>query len=389
MRIAMLLDNPFTNDGRVEREAGSLASVYSEFRLFAVKSVHAASDEVKNGVSVRRIFDPALHDIRNRWNLAIYIPEIMAFQPDVIHCHDQLMLHLGYLIKKQYPRIHLVYDSHELFHSWPLNISDFSSLSILVKSWIVRKYQIYLERRNSGKIDFLITVNDSLAADLKAYFRLKRPPVVIRNIPPAAEVPEKSDILRQKFGIPQQTRILVFIGSAIYPKTLNLEQVIDEFAGIHDLALVIIAGDQGGKKDIMKYVAAKGCNNIFFHPKIKVDEIPFYLSSADAGLVPTWNKKDLSYWYALDNKLFEYLVSGIPVLATQQPEYQLIVDAWSVGVCVNPDIKNAYIDGFYAIMKSIETYRAHVRMAANDLNWENESVKLIEFYRNLSDQIRS
>ncbi len=385
MRIAMLLDNPFTNDGRVEREAGSLASVYLEFRLFAVKSVHAPSEEVKNGVSVRRIFDPALHDIRNRRNLAEYIPEIMAFKPDVIHCHDQLMLHLGYLIKKQDPRIKLVYDSHELFHSWPLNISDFSSLSILVKSWIVRKYQIYLERRNSARIDFLITVNDSLAADLKAYFRMKRAPVVIRNIPPAAALPEKSDILRQKFGISRDTRILVFIGSAIYPKTLNLEQVIDEFAGIHGLALVIIAGDQGGKKDIMEYVAAKGCNNIFFHPKIQVNEIPFYLSSADAGLVPTWNKKDLSYWYALDNKLFEYLVSGIPVLATQQPEYRQIVEKYTIGVCVNPENKNAYLDGFWEILNRKDVFRTNVRKATLELNWEKESLKLLGFYKILRE----
>lgn len=385
MRIAMLLDNPYTNDGRVEREAGTLAALFPDFRLFAAQSEQTAPEEIRNGVRIRRIFNPWLHDIRKRPELRSYIAEIEAFSPDVIHCHDQLMLHLGAMLKQRNPGLILVYDSHELFHSWPLNVSDFSSIRILLKSWIVRKYQIFLEKRNSRYIDALITVNDSLARDLKVWFRLRNDPVVIRNIPPAAEMPQPSDLLRQKFNISSETRILVFIGSAIYPRTLNLEQVIDEFAGIQGIALVIIAGEQGGKKDIMAYAEKRGAQNIYFHPKIPVAEIPFYLSSADAGLVPTWNKKDLSYWYALDNKLFEYLVSGIPVLATGQPEYR-IVEKYEAGVCVNPDRPGAYREGFLTILAQAESYRRKVREAVRVLNWETESLKLIEFYQQLKPE---
>lgn len=386
MRIAMLLDNPYTNDGRVEREAETLAALYPEFRLFAVQSRQVPLTEIRKGVEIHRIFNPWLHDIRKRPELQSYVKEIEAFKPDVLHCHDQLMLHLGVLLKKRNPALKLIYDSHELFHSWPLNVSDFSSLSILIKSWIVRKYQIYLEKRNSRFIDALITVNDSLAKDLKNHFRMKKYPEVIRNIPPAAEMPRKSDILRQTFGIDPDTRILVFIGSAIYPRTLNLEQVIDEFAGIQGIALVIIAGEQGGKRDIIAYAEKRNAKNVFFHPKIPVAEIPFFLSSADAGLVPTWNKKDLSYWYALDNKLFEYLVSGIPVLATRQPEY-LIVEQFQAGICVDPDQENAYRTGFYEILDQLDELRQNVRKAVKELNWETESLKLKDFYSRLASDI--
>jgi glycosyltransferase involved in cell wall biosynthesis len=116
-----------------------------------------------------------------------------------------------------------------------------------------------------------------------------------------------------------------------------------------------------------------------------VNEIPFYLSSADAGLVPTWNKKDLSYWYALDNKLFEYLVSGIPVLATQQPEYRQIVEKYTIGVCVNPENKNAYLDGFWEILNRKDVFRTNVRKATLELNWEKESLKLLGFYKILRE----
>ena len=52
----------------------------------------------------------------------------------------------------------------------------------------------------------------------------------------------------------------------------------------------------------------KNYTNIYFHPAVKPAEICSYLSGADVGLVPTWNKHNLSYWYALDNKLFEYTI---------------------------------------------------------------------------------
>ncbi len=124
----------------------------------------------------------------------------------------------------------------------------------------------------------------------------------------------------------------------------------------------------------------KEWNNIYFHDKIAPSDISSYLQSADIGLVPTWNKKDLSYWYALDNKLFEYINAGIPILATQQPEYKNIIDGYECGVCVNPDVENSYLNGFNTILSDYERFFNNVKKANKELNWENERNKLIDFY---------
>ena len=108
-----------------------------------------------------------------------------------------------------------------------------------------------------------------------------------------------------------------------------------------------------------------------------------YLCDCDAGLVPTWNKKDLSYWYSLDNKLFSYLMAEIPLLATAQPEYKMIVEKYSVGVCVNPDEPNAYINGFREILIKADELQRNIRVAKSELNWEVESKKLLEMYSDL------
>ena len=383
-KILVLLDNTFTNDRRVSRESESLVAAGFSVDLVAVKDVNLPEHEDANGVKVYRLFDTDIYDIKKQSCFKRYAKLIIEkFDFDIIHANDQTMLHLGSCIKKLKPSIILVYDSHELFHSWPLNASNFNSISIMLKSYVVRKLQIWREKRNHKYIDQIITVNDSLANDLQKYLKAKRKVCVVRNIPEKSSMQEKTNVLREKFGIAPTTKILVFIGANIYARTLNLEQVIDEFANEDGVALVFICADNANAAPIHKYVDEKNAKNIFFHGLIPPSDIPAYLSSADAGLVPTWNKNDMSYWYALDNKLFEYINAGIPVLTTQQPEYVNIVDGYKCGVCVNPDNSGAYIQGFRKILENYADLCQNAYAAAQLLTWENEQIKLIDLYKSL------
>lgn len=382
-KVLVLLDNPYTNDRRVSRESEALASNGFNVTLIATQSSNQPNEETINGVHVCRILNQDIFDIKRTRCFKQYADLISReFEFSIIHANDQTMLNLGCQIKKINPQVKLVYDSHELFHAWPLNLSSYKSLSIAIKSIVVRKILIARERRNKKYIDQIITVNNSLAKDLQHYLKAKRDICVVRNIPESSEH-KKSNILRNKFNIPDDTKILVFIGANIYAKTLNLEQVIDEFANQDKIALVFICANNINSKPIVEYVKYKNATNIFFHDIISPADIPEYLSSANIGLVPTWNKKDLSYWYALDNKLFEYINAHIPVLATQQPEYINIVDSYKCGVCVNPDNDHAYINGFNEIAKNLKYFVGNTAKASNELTWEEESHKLIELYKNI------
>jgi glycosyltransferase involved in cell wall biosynthesis len=113
------------------------------------------------------------------------------------------------------------------------------------------------------------------------------------------------------------------------------------------------------------------------------------LAGCDVGLVPTWNKRDLSYWYALDNKLFDYIAAGIPVLATSQPEYQRLVEGHGVGVCVDADQPGAYSRGLSALLAEYPRWRERVRAARSELTWEREQQRLLQLYQELSGTMRA
>jgi alpha-maltose-1-phosphate synthase len=378
MKVLMLLDNPFTNDRRVMKEAETLVENNFIVEIICTKQKGLIEREFISGISVKR-------EIEYKRQLS---EKISKDNIDILHCHDQEMLNLGGLIKsikknKYKEDICLIYDSHELFHSYPLNISNYSNFILYLKSLIVKKFQILREKNNNKFIDYLITVNGSLANNLKEYFQLKENPVIVRNIPDYVST-KTENIIREKFNIPEEQKVLVFIGANIYPKTLNLEQVISEFANDKNITLVFIAKKNAFQKDIEVFVTQIGANNILFHDIVHPVEIIKYLSSCDIGLVPTWNKKDLSYWYALDNKLFEYLMAEIPILATQQPEYVNIVDKYKIGICINPDEEGAYLKGFNQIIKNYDFYKENTKLAKEELNWNNEKQELLNLYQKIS-----
>ncbi|MCX6270231.1 MAG: glycosyltransferase [Bacteroidetes bacterium] len=383
MTTAVLLDNPFVDDRRVLREVTALATGGFRLVVFCVKDGSLPEKEQHDGYQIIRIFEDDIFDIKKTSRLKRYIDPILSVSPDVLHCHDQAMLQMGKMVKKKKPGITLIYDSHELFHSWPLNVSRQNDPVLYLKSWVVRRFQVLREKNNAGYIDHLITVNESLAANLRQYFRLSGKPLILRNITDKKDYPPDPSLLRKRFSIPDTTKILVFIGSAIYPKTLNLEQVIMETADLPDFAFIIISGEQGGKKAVQDWVKDRKYRHVFFHPKIKPEEIGPVLASCDAGIVPTYNKKDLSYWYALDNKLFEYIISEIPVLCTSQPEVARIVEHYKIGAVVNPDIPGEYKRGFLEILNNYDELKNNLKIAKNELNWQNESRLLVGFYNNL------
>ena len=387
MNILMLLDNVFTHDRRVLKEAESLVKFGHQLTLVCMVGEGLASQENIAGIQVIRMITNEALDVKNTRYLDRLADELVArFQFEVVHCHDQLMFHLGTLVKKRLNKTVLLYDSHELFHGWPLNVTYGASPIIRLKSYLVRKFLIWREKRNAKHIDHLVTVNHSLANNLKGYFNLSDEPVCVRNIPETPMRVSRNTRIRDHFDIGAEVKIIVYVGANIYVKTRNLEQAIDEVGNQPGLALVFICGESSGKQGIMDYVAAQGFQNIYFHARVPEHEIVECLSSCDVGIVPTWNKKDLSYWYALDNKLFYYMMAQIPILATQQPEYKNIVEAYNIGVCVNPDEPNAYYNGAMHILENYSEYANPLLEARQSLNWEKEKDKLIGLYKKIAKQ---
>ena len=112
-----------------------------------------------------------------------------------------------------------------------------------------------------------------------------------------------------------------------------------------------------------------------------------YSSSADIG-VALIQSADLSYYYSTPNKIFEYIMAGIPVIVSDFPEMRKIVSQFGVGLTVNPEDPRDIASKIKMLLEDEELYNRmarNARKAAREaLNWEKEEKKLLEFYEQIS-----
>ena len=90
---------------------------------------------------------------------------------------------------------------------------------------------------------------------------------------------------------------------------------------------------------------------------------------------------------AQPNKMFEYMSSGLPVIASNFPLWKQIVEGNQCGLCVDPLDPAAIAAAIDYIVSHPEEARAmgeNGKKAVDEkYNWGAESIKLISLYRSL------
>ncbi len=187
-----------------------------------------------------------------------------------------------------------------------------------------------IERRWLGRADAVLTVNDSIADRMAATYGIERP-VVTHNVPERQTVP-RTDALREVLGIPADQRIVLYQG--LVRDGRGLMRLIAAMRDVPGAALVII-GDGPTKHLLVDQAARARPGRAHFLPHTPPGDLLRLTASADLGVhVP--EPLTLSIRLALPNKLFEYLMAGLPVVVTDIPEMRRVVEGFDVGLVVDP-----------------------------------------------------
>ena len=88
----------------------------------------------------------------------------------------------------------------------------------------------------------------------------------------------------------------------------------------------------------------------------------------------------------MPNKMFEYMMAGLPVLASNFPEMRSVIQASGAGLVVDPQNIAAIrqcIQGLLDEPTRTQQYREAALRADRYYNWEREADKLIQLYNAL------
>src|SRR4030043_20976 len=116
--------------------------------------------------------------------------------------------------------------------------------------------------------------------------------------------------------------------------------------------------------------------------RVPFSELQSYTRQASLGISLEENL-GRNYYYSLPNKLCAYIPARIPVLVSGLPEMRKIVETYDVGL-VTESLEPVYLARLIDEMMNNDerriTWKKNLRIAAEELCWENEIGKLIEIY---------
>jgi glycosyltransferase involved in cell wall biosynthesis len=258
----------------------------------------------------------------------------VMFRPFAYHCHDLNTALIG-LRAAHAAGARWVCD----FHEWSSENVTWNAANAAWEPHEPAKAALFrwAERVCLRRADAVVTVNRSIARELEQMVGAERGRVtVIRNIPrldlaaTCAYPP-----LKVQFGIPAERFVVLYQGGT--GPTRLLEPVIEALAVAAKVTLVI----RGPSLDLFgaeyrRIAEAAGVSGrLVLADAVPSCDVVAAARGADAGL---WTLPNLSrnFFYALPNKIFEYLASGLPLLVANFPEPKGIVDELRVGLAFDP-----------------------------------------------------
>lgn len=208
------------------------------------------------------------------------------------------------------------------------------------------------------------------------------PPEILLNLP-VLNTWNADGKLRRDLNIPDNHDILIYQG-LIY-KGRGVDRLISVLPYLENVTFVAIG--PGAVTDIKKCQELanelKVGDRFKWKPPVPYSELMSWTADADLGICFI-EPLTLSLKYALPNKLFEYTMAGIPVLATNLPQMDSLLKEIPAGRTVSPDIDSKSLAAKIEDMlksKNNGNFDPFIRQMRNRYHWDAQ-MPVIDRLRN-------
>lgn len=183
---------------------------------------------------------------------------------------------------------------------------------------------------------------------------------------------------RKKLNLPLDTKIVLYTGHLYSWKGAHtLAEAAKDFP--QDTVALFVGGTE---KDIQNFKHEYGgYQSIMILGNKPHQEIPLYLQSADVAVIPNSSKEDISRLYTSPMKLFEYMASGIPIVASNLPSLKevLIGENAVFAEADNPTSFKKEIVDLLADESKMARMRQKSLEESKKYSWENRANNILDF----------
>lgn len=350
-------------------------------------------------IDARKAFDFQLtgeQKTNSRWERITWIPSLfrnlMKFRKDydILHVH---VLWWGGLFIGPWAKINkcpALYESVLLGADTPSGILK-ETLGRF-KLWCLRTYTA------------ILAISQHLADDyLDHGFSLTQVKLLMNSVDTElfhpADSDEKRNILRKELGIPIDSNVLIFVGSVIERKGMDilLRAFVESLKTTHDQNLLIVGAknksenpsiDEGFINNQLEMLETNGANERVHFLGLQQDRerLAEIYRVADVFVLPSRNE-------GLPSVLLEAMASGLAIITSKLPVLEKVIQSNENGIFIPVDDTNALINAINTLYNNPVhaktlgvSARKYVEEKHSYLAWQSEIFKL---YQSLVEQLGS
>lgn len=181
---------------------------------------------------------------------------------------------------------------------------------------------------------------------------------------------------RQKLNLSQDKKIIVYTGHLYSWKGANTLAQASKLLS-NNIQVYLVGGTQ---KDIKIFKNRYKNKNLHIIGNRPQSEVPLWLKAADLLVLPNSQKQKISSLYTSPLKLFEYMVSNTPIIASSLPSIKEVVNESEVNFFMPDDftnlaekIKESMCD------KNIQKKARKAHIKSKQYSWKNRAEKIVNF----------
>lgn len=381
MKVCIISTAHPPSDTRIfHRQAKTLAAAGYDVVLLA-----AGQEKSSENSGIRVIGLPRWSNRLKRMTLHVWRALLLAYREraDLYHLHDPELLIAGLILERLTKRP-VIYDAHEDYPKF-----------ILSKAWIPRFLRRPLSRLMSivetalaGGLSAVITAGDTVTERIET---VNPRTITVHNFPrikPPGR-PEAPLVTGAK-GL---AGTIIYAGiiteNSGYETMLRTAAILRERkvpARILLLGRIKLANPHPSLERLREELEQAG---VLVRDYVPHDQVHSYLASSDIGWVPL--QKTPNNVFAMPTKLFEYMMAGLCVVASDFGSLSQIVQDNDCGMLVPQGDAEANAE---AICHLLDHPEERLRMGQNGrnaalsrYNWASEADRLLRLYADLVGQV--
>ncbi len=367
-RIYISVINDLVTDQRVHKVCETICSNFPEYKITLIGRLKKDSQPVNQRIyKVHRMslrFEKGFK-FYAEYNLRLFF--YLLFRRRGVYFSNDLDTLLPNFLMSRLKGSRLIYDSHEYFTEVPE----------LIGRERIRDIWLRLESYMVPKLKTMFTVNDTMAEVYSDKYHI--PVHVVRNVPKLQGYGATAHVLnvREQFGIAPTDHLLIYQGAV--NKDRGLEELIQAFTFLPQTYQLLIVGSGDVHQQLLEKTLELELHRVHFAGQIPFSELAAYTIQADLG-VSLEKSTNLNYRFALPNKVFDYLASGVPILVSPLTELCAILDKHDVGKLLpshEPKDIAETIEAIFANQNQLSIWKENTLKAREEYCWENEEQKLV------------